>query len=46
MVPFEMLYGHSCRMPLFWSETREQKVFLPDILQEAEEQVHMVRENM
>jgi hypothetical protein len=46
MVPFEMLYGHSCRTPLFWSETREQKVFLPDILQEAEEQVHMVRENM
>jgi hypothetical protein len=31
---------------LFWSETREQKVFGPDILQEAEKQVRIVRENL
>jgi hypothetical protein len=31
MAPFEMLYGHRCRTPLFWSEAREQKVFGPDI---------------
>jgi hypothetical protein len=31
---------------LFSSETREQKVFEPDILQEFEKQVHMVRENL
>jgi hypothetical protein len=30
---------------LFWSETGEQKVFRPDILQEVEKKVHMVREN-
>jgi transposase InsO family protein len=36
MVPFEMLYGHRCRTLLFWSETTEQKVFGPDILQEVE----------
>jgi hypothetical protein len=35
MTPFEM----------FWSETREQKIFRPDIKQEAERQVRMVREN-
>jgi hypothetical protein len=29
---FEMLYGHRCRTPLFWSEAGEQKVFGPDIL--------------
>jgi hypothetical protein len=46
MVPFEMLYGHRCRTPLFWNETGEQKFFGPDILQEAEKQVHMVRENI
>jgi hypothetical protein len=28
---------------LFWSEAREQKVFGPDILQEAKKQVRMVR---
>jgi hypothetical protein len=32
MAPFEMLYGRRCRTPLFWNETREQKVFRPDIL--------------
>jgi hypothetical protein len=43
MAPFEMLYGHRCRTPLFWNVTGEQKVFGPDILQEAETQVCMVR---
>jgi hypothetical protein len=40
-----MLYGQRCRTPLFWSETGEQKVIGPGILQEAEKQVRMVREN-
>jgi flagellar basal body L-ring protein FlgH len=46
MAPFEMLYGHRCQTPLFWSETGEWKVFKPDIMQEAEKQVHMVQENL
>jgi hypothetical protein len=46
MAPFEMLYGRRCRTPLFWSETVEQKIFGPDILQEAKKQVSMVRENL
>jgi hypothetical protein len=46
MAPFERLYGHRCQTPLFWSEIGEQKVFGPDILQEAEKQVRMVRENL
>jgi hypothetical protein len=46
MVPFEMLYGHRCRTPLFWSETGERKVFGADILQEVEKEVRMVRENL
>jgi hypothetical protein len=44
--PFEMLYGQRCRTPLFWNETGERKVFGSDILQEAEKQVRMVRENL
>jgi hypothetical protein len=31
---------------LFWSETGEQKVFGSNVLQEAEKQVCMVRENL
>jgi hypothetical protein len=46
MAPFEILYGCRCRTPLFWSEAGEQKVFGPNILQEAEKQVRMVRENL
>jgi transposase InsO family protein len=46
MALFEMLYGHRCRTPLFWSEAGERKVFGPDVLQEVEEQFRMVRENL
>jgi hypothetical protein len=46
MAPFEMLYGRRCRIPLFWNETGEQKIFRHDILQEAEKQVRIVRENL
>jgi hypothetical protein len=46
MAPFEMLCGHRCQTPLFWSEARERKVFGPDILQEIEKKVRMVRENL
>jgi hypothetical protein len=46
MAPFKMLYGHRYRTPLFWSETGERKVFRAKILQEAERQVRMVRENL
>jgi hypothetical protein len=46
MAPFEMLYGCRCWTLFVWSETREQKVFGPNILQEAERQVCMVKENL
>jgi hypothetical protein len=46
MAPFQMLYGRRCQTPLFWSEARERKVFGPDVLQEVEKQVRMVRENL
>jgi hypothetical protein len=46
MAPFEMLYGRRCRTPLFRNEIGERKVFGPNILQAAEKQVRMVRENL
>jgi hypothetical protein len=46
MAPFAMLYGRRCQTPLFWNETGERKVFGSNILQEAEKQVRMVRENL
>jgi hypothetical protein len=46
MAPFEMLYGQRCRTPLFWNETRERKIFGPNVLEEAEKQVRMVTKNL
>ena len=46
MSPFEALYGRACRTPLNWSETAERLVLRPDIIQEAEEQVAMIRERL
>ena len=35
-----------CRTPLYWDQTGERQFFEPDIIQEAEEQVRMIRENL
>ena len=44
--PFEVLYGRRCRTPLNWSETGERQFFGPVMIQEAEEQVRIIRENL
>jgi hypothetical protein len=46
MTPFEALYGRKCRTPLGWSETGDGKIFGPDILKEAEEQVKFIQERL
>jgi hypothetical protein len=46
MSPFKVLYGRKCRTPLFFNEPGENQVFRLEILQEAERQVQVVRENL
>ena len=46
MAPFEALYGRRCRTPLSWSQTGEHKIFGPDLVVEAEEQVKVIQENL
>ena len=46
MVPFEVFYGRKCRTPLNWSETRELPLFGPDMIQQAEDQVRIIREHL
>jgi hypothetical protein len=46
MSPFEALYGRKCRTPLYWDQTGERQFFGPEIIQEAEEQVHQIRKNL
>jgi hypothetical protein len=46
MSPFEALYGRKCRTPLYWDQTGERQFFGPEFIQEAEEQVRIIRENL
>jgi hypothetical protein len=46
MSPFEALYGRKCRTPLYWDQTRGRQFFGPELIQEAEEQVRIIRENL
>jgi hypothetical protein len=46
MSPFEALYGRKCRTPLYWDQTGESHFFGPEMIQEAEEQVRIIRENL
>ena len=46
MAPFEALYGRRCRTPLSWSQTGEHKIFGPDLVVEAKEQVKVIQENL
>lgn len=43
MSPFEALYGRSCRTPLNWSEAEERLFYGPTLVEDAEEQVHVIR---
>jgi hypothetical protein len=46
MAPFDALYGCRCRTPLNLSEAAERTLFGPDLVKDAEERVHVIRENL
>jgi hypothetical protein len=46
MSPFQALYERNCRTPLHWDQPSERRVFGPNILLEAEENIRMIRENL
>jgi hypothetical protein len=46
IAPFEALYGRRCRTPLSLSQTSERKIFGPDLVTEAEEQVKTIQNNL
>ena len=46
IVPYEALYGRKCKTPLCWTELSEKKVMGPDLIQETEEKVKMIRERL
>ena len=46
MAPYEALYGRKCRTPLYWTKLSEKKMIGPDLIQETEEKVKMIRERL
>ena len=44
MAPYEALNGRKCRTPLCWTELSEKKIIGPNLIQETEEKVKMIRE--
>jgi transposase InsO family protein len=46
MATFEALYGKKCTTPLLWSGVGEQSFFGPDIIQEAEEKVRLIKDRL
>ena len=44
MTPYDALYGIKCTTPLCWTDLSEKKIIGPDLIQETEEKVKMIRE--
>ena len=44
MASYEALYGRKYRTPLCWTELSEKKVIGPDLIQDTEEKVKMIKE--
>ena len=46
MAPYEGLYGRRCCTPLCWSEVGERQILGPELIQQYEEGVNLIRERM
>ena len=44
MTPYDALYGRKCITLLCWTELSEKKVIVPDLIQETEEKVKIIKE--
>ena len=46
MTPYEALYGRKCKTPLCWTDLSEKKIIGPNLIQETEEKVKMIKERL
>ncbi|XP_024030690.1 uncharacterized protein LOC112094321 [Morus notabilis] len=46
MVPFEALYGRPCRSPVCWLEPEDRLTTGPDVIQENDEKIAVIRERL
>nr|XP_009773227.1 PREDICTED: uncharacterized protein LOC104223475 [Nicotiana sylvestris] len=46
MPPYEALYGRKCRTPLCWNEVGERKFVGPEIVQQIEDKVKIIKDQL
>ncbi|XP_049385799.1 uncharacterized protein LOC125849848 [Solanum stenotomum] len=46
MPPYEALYGRKCRTPLCWSEVGQRKLVGPEIVQQTEDKVKIIKDRL
>eukprot|EP00253_Pinus_taeda_P020615 PITA_20615 len=46
MAPFEFLYGRPCRTPLSWDRLEDRVLIGPEVVQEMEEQMTMIKKRL
>ncbi|GKV48698.1 hypothetical protein SLEP1_g55501 [Rubroshorea leprosula] len=46
MAPYEALYGRRCRSPICWTDVGERSLLGPELVQQATEKVHLIREHL
>ena len=46
MLPFEALYERPCRTPLSWENLEDQIIVGPELIQEMEDQVKLIRQRL
>ncbi|KAK8671534.1 hypothetical protein V6N13_038128 [Hibiscus sabdariffa] len=46
IAPYEALYGRKCRTPLYWMRLSERRVLGPELVQQTEDTVRVVRDRL
>ncbi|KAJ4706775.1 Retrotransposon protein, putative, Ty3-gypsy subclass [Melia azedarach] len=46
MAPYEALYGRKCRTPICWDEVGERKLLDPEIVQDTDEKISVIRDRL
>ncbi|KAJ4710029.1 Retrotransposon protein, putative, Ty3-gypsy subclass [Melia azedarach] len=46
MAPYEALYGRKCRTPICWDEVGEKKLLGPEIVQDTNEKISVIRNRL
>ena len=46
MAPYEALYGRPCRTPLCWTELSKSKLIGPELVQQTEEKIRVIRNRL